>query len=178
MVFDGVRSESFLQISSIFGIEALETCGFKQRKKLGINLFLQQFPKPIGCQWETTLTTSPIFQLIMACHPPGNKGSKQRAHKHQRTHQLLEMCFMQLDHWLCCFFLGFWPKSATCASHTLWWSPAVFFTIFLPTCNRNKQKDESDGTKKPCCNTLAVFLSDAFKPHFFPLMFSSFCFFL
>lgn len=70
MVFDGVRSESFLQISSIFGMEALETCGFKQRKKLGINLFLQQFPKHFGCQWETTLTTSPIFQLIMACHPP------------------------------------------------------------------------------------------------------------
>ena len=104
MVFDGVRSESFLQISSIFGMEALEKCGFKQRKKLGINLFLQQFPKHFGCQWETTLTTSPIFQLIMACHPPGNKGSKQRAHKHQQTHQLLEMYFMQLAHWLCCFF--------------------------------------------------------------------------
>lgn len=141
MVFDGVRSESFLQISSIFGIEALETCGFKQRKKLGINLFLQQFPKPIGCQWETTLTTSPIFQLIMACHPPGNKGSKQRAHKHQRTHQLLEMCFMQLDHWLCCFFSWLLAQvSNMCKSYTLMVTSGVFY--YIPS---NLQSQQAKG---------------------------------
>lgn len=131
MVFDGVRSESFLQISSIFGMEALETCGFKQRKKLGINLFLQQFPKHFGCQWETTLTTSPDFSIDNGLPPPGNKGSKQRAHKHQQTHQLLEMCFMQPDHWLCCFFFPWLlaQVSNMCKSYTLMVTRGVSYYI-------------------------------------------------